>query len=275
MYEDDPQDKVFDVLGEAVFGDHPLGRAIIGRAEVVGRHAGRPSCARSTAAATSPSNVVVAAAGVGRPRRARRAGPADDRRSARRSARRPRRWRCPAAPRPRRRFFAKETEQYHVCLGAPGHRPRRRAPLRAARARQHPRRHVVLAAVPGGAREARPGLQRLLVHRRPTRAPARSASTSARGPTTCRRRWRSSATELDRCCAERRHRRGARALQGERQGPRRAGARVDDRAHEPPRLVGAGRHAAADRRRGRRAHRRGHARRRRGAGRASCTRPSA
>ena len=36
MYEDDPQDKVFDVLGEAVFGDHPLGRPIIGTAEVVG-----------------------------------------------------------------------------------------------------------------------------------------------------------------------------------------------------------------------------------------------
>ena len=35
MYEDDPQDKVFDVLGEAVFGAHPLGRAVIGRAEVV------------------------------------------------------------------------------------------------------------------------------------------------------------------------------------------------------------------------------------------------
>ena len=32
MYDDDPQDKVFDVLGNAVFGDHPLGRAIIGRA---------------------------------------------------------------------------------------------------------------------------------------------------------------------------------------------------------------------------------------------------
>ena len=30
MYEDDPQDRVFDVLGEAVFGDHPLGRAVIG-----------------------------------------------------------------------------------------------------------------------------------------------------------------------------------------------------------------------------------------------------
>ena len=34
MYEDDPQEKVFDVLGEAVFADHPLGRAIIGRAGV-------------------------------------------------------------------------------------------------------------------------------------------------------------------------------------------------------------------------------------------------
>ena len=40
MYEDDPQDKVFDVLGEAVFGDHPLGRAIIGRAGGRSAHAG-------------------------------------------------------------------------------------------------------------------------------------------------------------------------------------------------------------------------------------------
>ena len=39
MYEDDPQDKVFDVLGEAVFAEHPLGRAIIGRADVVRGHA--------------------------------------------------------------------------------------------------------------------------------------------------------------------------------------------------------------------------------------------
>src|ERR1700684_924065 len=35
MYEDDPQEKVFDLLGEATFGDDPLGRAIIGRAEVI------------------------------------------------------------------------------------------------------------------------------------------------------------------------------------------------------------------------------------------------
>src|SRR4051794_5788333 len=35
MYEDDPQDTVFDVLGEAGFGGHPLGRPIIGRAPVI------------------------------------------------------------------------------------------------------------------------------------------------------------------------------------------------------------------------------------------------
>ena len=35
MYEDEPQDKVHDILSTAVFGDHPLGRPIIGRADVV------------------------------------------------------------------------------------------------------------------------------------------------------------------------------------------------------------------------------------------------
>src|ERR671931_491595 len=62
MYEDDPQDKVFDVLGEAVFGEHPLGRAIIGRAEVV---AGTPASGLAAfhAARYVPRNIVVAAAG--------------------------------------------------------------------------------------------------------------------------------------------------------------------------------------------------------------------
>src|SRR3982750_1994164 len=35
MYEDEPSDKVHDVLGQAIFGDHPLGRPIIGSADVV------------------------------------------------------------------------------------------------------------------------------------------------------------------------------------------------------------------------------------------------
>src|SRR3954447_19630000 len=83
MYEDDPQDKVFDVLGEAVFGDHPLGRAIIGRAEVVGG-AIPAALKRFHAARYVPANVVVAAGGAGGhhapaeplpPARARRARP--------------------------------------------------------------------------------------------------------------------------------------------------------------------------------------------------------
>jgi predicted Zn-dependent peptidase len=117
MYEDDPQDKVFDVLGEAVFGDHPLGRAIIGRAEVVG--GAIPGALRAFHAARYvPANVVVAAAGsvdhdalvelvrtsgVERPGMSSPALPS-----------------APADEAPRMRFVAKETEQYHVCLGAPG-----------------------------------------------------------------------------------------------------------------------------------------------------------
>src|SRR3954447_20692196 len=63
MYEDDPQEKVFDVLGEAVFGDHPLGRAIIGRAPVIA-HTPVEEIARFHASRYVPSNVVIAAAGA-------------------------------------------------------------------------------------------------------------------------------------------------------------------------------------------------------------------
>ena len=50
------------MLGEAVFGDHPLGRPVIGRAEVVAA-ADRGALARFHAARYVPSRVVVAAAG--------------------------------------------------------------------------------------------------------------------------------------------------------------------------------------------------------------------
>ena len=35
MVEDNPQDLVHDLAAEAVFGSHPLGRPVIGRAEVI------------------------------------------------------------------------------------------------------------------------------------------------------------------------------------------------------------------------------------------------
>src|SRR3954453_13732925 len=62
MYEVDPQDKVFDVLGEAVFGDHPLGLPIVGRAEVVGGVAAG-ALLGFHARHYAPGDVVIAAAG--------------------------------------------------------------------------------------------------------------------------------------------------------------------------------------------------------------------
>jgi predicted Zn-dependent peptidase len=142
MYEDDPQDKVFDVLGEAVFPGHPLGRAIIGRAEVVAETP-RAGLADFHGARYVPENVVVAAAGsvdhdelvalvekVG----AERAGVAA-----------PASYEPPSATPATVRFFAKETEQVHACLGGPGI------------ARDDDRRHAlrVLDAILGGTSSSR------------------------------------------------------------------------------------------------------------------------
>ena len=116
MYEDDPQDKVFDVLGEAVFGTHPLGRAIIGTAEVV---AGTPvdQIAAFHGARYVPRNVVIAAAG----------SVDHDALVELAAARVPASDALTAAPEPVTgelervvRFERKDTEQYHVCLGGLG-----------------------------------------------------------------------------------------------------------------------------------------------------------
>src|SRR3954462_15326464 len=118
MYEDDPQDTVFDVLGEAVFGTHPLGRPIIGRAPVI-RDTPVDVISEFHARRYVPGSVVVAAAGsvdhdqvvelaektLGGAR-AGETGPGID-----------------PAPRDMRstvRFQRKDTEQCHVCLGATG-----------------------------------------------------------------------------------------------------------------------------------------------------------
>jgi predicted Zn-dependent peptidase len=117
MYEDDPQDKVFDVLGEAVFGGHPLGRAIIGRADVVGT-TGPDALRAFHAVRYVPSNVVVSAAGsVDHDRLVALVQEAGIERA---GASAPAFPGAPDAQPARVRFFAKDTEQYHVCLGAPG-----------------------------------------------------------------------------------------------------------------------------------------------------------
>ena len=118
MYEDDPQEKVFDLLGEATFGDDPLGRSIIGRAEVISSTP-PDEIASFHAARYAPANVVIAASGA-----------VDHETLVKLAAERVNA--PPATPRPAgadplrlpdgpgRRFERKETEQFHVCLGAAG-----------------------------------------------------------------------------------------------------------------------------------------------------------
>ena len=116
MYEDDPQDHVFDILGGAIFGDHPLGRPIIGRREVIGETPVE-SIAAFHAARYLPGNVVLAAAGsVDHDRLVELA--AERIPDAAGSAPEP--DPAPDRPQPSVRIRVKDTELYHVCLGAPG-----------------------------------------------------------------------------------------------------------------------------------------------------------
>ena len=134
-----------------------------------------------------------------------------------------------------RRFERKDTEQYHVCLGRPRDLAPRRPPVRAARARHDLRRHVVVAAVPGGPRAARPRVRGVLVHERlpghrpgrpvprhPAGQPGRGAGVV--GAELARLREEpATAEELDRA---KENLKGRVVL----------GARVDRRADEPARL---------------------------------------
>jgi predicted Zn-dependent peptidase len=116
MYQDDPQDKIFDLLGEAVFPGDPLGRAIIGRPEVI-RDTPVDAIRAFHQARYRPDTVVVAAAGsIEHDRLVELVGQSlpDDARQGDMPAR--------SAPvsSPHVRFERKQTEQYHVTLGAPG-----------------------------------------------------------------------------------------------------------------------------------------------------------
>jgi predicted Zn-dependent peptidase len=62
MYEDEPQDKVHDVLDRAVFGGHPLGRRVLGEAEVISSIP-VPDIDAYHRARYTGGNIVVAAAG--------------------------------------------------------------------------------------------------------------------------------------------------------------------------------------------------------------------
>ncbi|MBA2460558.1 MAG: insulinase family protein [Actinobacteria bacterium] len=117
MVEDNPQDLVHDIVAEAVFGGHALGRPVIGRADVISSVT-RRSLASYHRDAYAGDNIVVAAAGnIEHERLSQLLAERLPQTAA--STRRPRKplGRLPA---PGLRFQRKATEQYHVCLGAPG-----------------------------------------------------------------------------------------------------------------------------------------------------------
>jgi len=120
MYEDTPQELVHDLISESVFGDHPLGRPVIGTAEVISSIP-RDDIAAYHGRLYVPANIVVAAAGnvehgqvidlVTRGLERRGVVPKGGV-----NVRPP----LVQPPPPRLKFQRKDTEQYHVCLGAPG-----------------------------------------------------------------------------------------------------------------------------------------------------------
>jgi predicted Zn-dependent peptidase len=120
MVEDSPQELIFDLVTRAVFGDHPLGRPVLGSADVISS-VSRRSVGAFHRRRYRPDNVVVATAGsvdhdhLVETVDAMRKKAADP--PARRTA-----ARAPlvAPPQPSLVFQQKATEQYHVCLAAPG-----------------------------------------------------------------------------------------------------------------------------------------------------------
>ena len=117
MVEDNPQDLVHDIAAEVVFGAHPLGRPVIGRADVISS-VSRRALRGYHAGAYVGANIVLAAAGNVEHGRllellARRR-PADT--EPLRLIRRP----VQRMPAPSTRFLRKDTEQYHVVLAGRG-----------------------------------------------------------------------------------------------------------------------------------------------------------
>jgi predicted Zn-dependent peptidase len=118
MYEDAPQDLVHDLFSQAVFGSHALGRPVIGTADVISTVSRRAIAAYHRTMYTG-ANIVVSAAGnithdrfVSLLQRFEHGQGAAGRLPVRRPLVR--------QPAPGLRFQRKDTEQYHVCLGAPG-----------------------------------------------------------------------------------------------------------------------------------------------------------
>lgn len=118
MYEDDPQDRVFEEMDRAVFAEHPLGRPVIGTAAAVGAVTAQALRGFHSERYTHGEIVIAAAGSV-------------DHETLVAMAERSQAVPHGGAPTvtlalppvsfaPRTRFLEKETEQYHLCVGGAG-----------------------------------------------------------------------------------------------------------------------------------------------------------
>jgi predicted Zn-dependent peptidase len=141
MYDDEPQDRVHDVLAEAVFGIHPLGRRVLGEPGVIASipvpdieayrsaHYAAPQIVVGAAGHLDHDRIVALAERLVNPPAKGEGAPAE----------------TALEGDSRLCFLQKETEQYHICFGAPGLRrdDQRRFPL------------AVLDAIFGGSTSSR------------------------------------------------------------------------------------------------------------------------
>jgi predicted Zn-dependent peptidase len=116
MYEDEPQDKVHDVLDHTVFGGHPLGRRVLGDAEVISSIP-IPDIDAYHHDHYTGANIVVAAAGnidhdaIVELTQRHIDAPADGKAAA---------TEAPQVDGAQVGFQEKETEQFHICFGGAG-----------------------------------------------------------------------------------------------------------------------------------------------------------
>jgi predicted Zn-dependent peptidase len=141
MYDDEPQDWVRDVLAGAVFAEHPLGRRVLGEPGVIASipvpdiesyrsaHYAAPQIVVGAAGHLDHDRIVALAEKLVKPPSEGEGAPKE----------------TPLAGESRLRFLQKDTEQYHICFGAPGLRrdDQRRFPL------------AVLDAIFGGSTSSR------------------------------------------------------------------------------------------------------------------------
>jgi predicted Zn-dependent peptidase len=118
MYEDAPQDLVHDLFSLAVFGRHALGRPVIGTAEVISSVSRRAIAGYHRSMYTGPNIVVSAAGNITHDKLVSLLEKFHPRTTG--STQAPSRRPLVRTPAPGLRFQRKDTEQYHLCLGAPG-----------------------------------------------------------------------------------------------------------------------------------------------------------